>query len=181
MLPAVVVVVFFTVAVACGHRHATANDAKKFTVTGSVVIREDYCGGAQLVNEDRPAVPASGTTLYIRKSGGSKTVIDSIKTNDKGAFSISLSAGEYCIVEKWKKYPLVFPVNTDFQKWDTACYRKRYNECDFTLNVKSDTSDVKFILRKHCPWTTPCVQYSGPFPPAAPPTNRGGFQPGHQE
>lgn len=158
---------------------------RKVEVKGTILITHDYCGGAR-PGEDQlhpKPYPVNGTVMYIRKanSNDGSRIIDSAVTDKDGKFTVKLAPGTYCFVEKWKKDKYVAPQNTQFATWDTACYRKRYNVCDYTFQVKGDTAQPRITLRKHCPWTTPCSHYNGPFPPSAPPVNRSGNQPGHQE
>lgn len=160
---------------------------KSFEVTGMMQIIHDYCGGARLSDEGagpKPYPAPEGTTLYIRRGGSAAdktTVIDSVRCDTAGNFKIRLVAGTYTFFEKWKTEPLVMPVNSQYETWDTACYRYNYNKPDFSLTVKGKTKDVKITLFRHCSWSRPCCQYHGPLPPGAAPTNRRGNQPGHQE
>jgi hypothetical protein len=153
---------------------------KKYEISGTILINHDYCSGARPMEDERRPYAAPGTKLYVRKSG-SLQILDSVTADSAGKFSIKLNAGNYCFVEKEKTAPLVMPKNSQHEVWDTACYRAEYNKCNFELTVSKNTSDVKITLRRYCAWTRPCCRYSGPLPPSAPPTNRGGFQPGHQE
>lgn len=163
-----------------------ARKNKKYEVSGTILIQQDYCGGARPADgqDGRRKFPQNGTTLYVCKQtfgGGRSRYFDSIVSDTAGRFSVKLPAGSYCFVEKWKTEPYVKPKDSQFEKWDTTCYRKEYDAYDFSLNVKGKTSGITLTVRRYCSWTRPCCTFSGPLPPAAPPTNRGGNQPGHQE
>lgn len=170
---------------ACKHGRGKQNPTL-YQVNGTLLISHDYCGGARPSDEQltKNTYPVEGTTLYVcHQTNGDKRTkyFDSIVCDSSGNFTIKLATGNYCFVQKWRAEPLVMPVDTEFEIWDTACYREDYNKSDFILNVKGNTSDVKITLRRFCSWSRPCCNFKGPFPPSAPPTNRGGNQPGHQE
>lgn len=147
--------------------------------------QNDYCGGAAPSEEQMnpKPFPVANMTLYVKPSGtnNNRAVIDSIVSDKDGKFTISLPAGTYCFLEKWKTKKYSVPADNDFVTYDTACYRQQFNQCDFVLEVKKGMKDPQIVLQRHCEWTTPCQSYHGPLPPSAPPTNRGGHQPGHQE
>lgn len=156
-----------------------------FTVSGAVLETADYCGGAAPSPEQLHPAPVGkqGIKLYIRpgKTNNWKNeLIDSIVSGENGVFSISLPAGDYCIAEATKKGKPVVPKNNQFEQWDSACYMENYQQCDYSLSVKENMENVKIIFTRHCPWTTPCMSYNGPLPPAAPPSPRGD-RPPHQE
>jgi hypothetical protein len=161
--------------------HRGKNTPKKPEISGTILINHDYCGGVRPANSTvfQPYAVA-GTTLYVRREG-SPLVIDSVVSDSAGKFSIRLQYGKYNFVEKWKVDPIVMPVNSKYETWDTACFRKEYNRADYFIEVTKPKKDVQILLPRHCAWSRPCCSYSGPKAPAAPPTNRGGFQPGHQE
>jgi hypothetical protein len=149
----------------------TKRKPPKLQVKGTILQQSDYCGGAANVK------------LYIKKSGTNtnKPAIDSIVSDKDGKFTVWLTPGVYCFVEKWKTEKYTLPANNSYVTYDSACYRQRYDQCDFVLEVKKDMNEPQIVLRRHCAWTTPCQSYNGPLPPSAPPSNRGGYQPGHQE
>ena len=158
----------------------------KYTVSGTIFELRQYCGGARPSEEILHPKPLAvhGIKLYIRKSSVNSVanaIIDSVVSGFDGGFSLQLPAGTYCFIEAAKSGPIKIPVNDQFNSYDTACYRKTYSTCDYSVDVKSNVSAVKIVLDRHCPWNRPCVQYKGPLPPSAPPVNGNGQQPGHQE
>ena len=160
----------------------TKRKAPKYEVKGTIQTVHDYCGGAAPTEDQRnpKPYPSRNTTVYFRSMVNNR-VIDSAVSDSAGNFTVQLLKGDYCIVEKWKTEPFVLPANTKYETYDSACYRKQYQQCDQTLSVKGKAEGVKITLQRHCAWTRPCVSYHGPMPPAAPPVNRSGNQPGHQE
>lgn len=184
-VPAFLFVTVFIIATLFTASARTKRKAPKYEVSGTILIRHAYCGGARPNEEQMNPKPyaVKGTTLYIRYANASDptVVIDSVVTDSLGNFKTMLTPGKYCLVEKWKREKFVAPADTKYEKWDTACYRTIYNTWDYTLEVKGRTKDVNIVLHRSCAWTRPCCAYSGPKPPAAPPVNRSGNQPGHQE
>jgi hypothetical protein len=167
-------------ALAQGKRRTT-----KHQINGKILISHDYCGGARPNEEqlNKQTFAAKGTTLYICRldlTGARMKYSDSVVCDSVGNFKVKLTKGSYAFVEKWKTEPLVMPSDTQFEIWDTACYRTVYNTADLLLGV-TGMKNVNITLHRHCSWNRPCCSYSGPFPPASPPVNRSGNQPGHQE
>jgi hypothetical protein len=157
---------------------------KKFTVTGTIKEVRDYCGGAAPGPEqlNRKPYPVAGIKLYIRKgieNSATETIVDSIVSGADGKFTVELPAGQYCLVEAWKKPPVTVPQNNPNMTWDSACYVSMYKKCDYGLYVNSNKQLVEIVIPRHCAWTQPCGSYNGPLPPSAPPGRSG--QPGHQE
>ncbi len=162
------------------------NNVTTYLVSGTMMELRNYCGGARPSEEIlHPKPIATGRIkLFIRKSSTNETsqpIIDSIVSAADGTFSIRLAPGTYCFVERKKKDAMVMPQDDKFNTYDPECYKKEYATCDFSIEVKTDVAKTEIVLERHCPWRTPCVNYHGPLPPSAPPGNRGGNQPGHQE
>jgi hypothetical protein len=147
---------------------------RTFNFAGTVYEVHPYCGGAvpsetQLHPEP---VPVAGMKLYLRKSGVNNPalpVIDSILTDSNGNFSIRLAPGNYCLVEAAKKGELHVPENDQYHDWDSACYRKNYQRCDYAFQLKANSTGNKITFDRHCPWSQPCCSYHGPLPPSAHP------------
>lgn len=159
--------------------------AEKIEVKGTILQISDYCGGAAPSEEQqnpRP-LPRANAKLYVRASSSNdgSRIIDSILSGSDGKFTVSLTPGTYCLIEKPKTEKYAVPVDTKYVTFDTACHRKLYQQCDFVLEVKQGMKQPEIVLRHYCMWRRPCEAYNGPLPPSAPPVNRGGHQPGHQE
>jgi hypothetical protein len=158
--------------------------APRFTVSGVVMEKRSYCGGAAPSPEQLNPEPyaLAGVKLYVRK-GNTNThtaeIVDTIVTGTDGSFSIQLPAGDYCIVEAWKKGKMVVPPNTEYDTWDPVCYATRYAQCDYSLSVKGKVTGVNILFSRSCPWSQPCNHYTGPLPPAAHPPRQ--EKPPHQE
>lgn len=145
-----------------------------------------YCGGAAPSEEQRNPQPQALPLkkMYIKRGNMNKypaTIIDSIVTDSMGKFAVLLPAGDYCVVEATKKGKLIYPQNSEYAQWDTACYRKNYERCDYQLQVKGKTKDVQIILQRYCSYSTPCQHYEGPLPPMAHPPQVPQEKPKHQE
>jgi len=157
-------------------------EKQKFQVTGSIMETKSYCGGAQpspeiMANLNKPS-PIPFAKLFVKKGTENKEkaeVIEIITADSIGNFSISLPAGNYCVVEEWKTKKFELPENTEFQTVDSACYRNLYNNCDYQLLITDKNIDnIKIVFHRNCPWGQPCISYHGPLPPMAQPDpNRG--------
>lgn len=164
-----------------GFKVSDINCATEFTISGKMLNIEDMCENLPEGYDDmRIESIARNKTIYIRMMGTTK-VIDSVTSDENGNYSVTLPAGDYEFVTRWKTLPYVAPSKTPTQTWDTACHHLSYREPDVTFFLTEDISDAEFVFYKYCPWNEACCTYIKPIPPALPPTNRGGNQPGHQE
>jgi hypothetical protein len=152
------------------------NVKTKFQVSGSIMQTVSYCGGAQPSKEildscNTPRGVPFGK-LFVKegsKNGESSKIVDTIVANANGNFSISLPAGDYCLVEEWKSKPYKLPLKTKDQTVDSACYKNLYNTCDFQLNITNkDVENIKILFHRKCLFNQPCVSFHGPLPPVAP-------------
>ncbi len=150
---------------------------KTFTVTGTIMQTTSYCGGAQpspdmLARCNTPMGIPNGK-LFVKKGTMNKeraSLIDSIRADANGKFSIQLPAGNYCLVEDWKAKPFDLPLNNEFQTVDSICYRNMYDACDYELNITDKNIDsVKIVFHRSCFYNRPCISYHGPLPPMAVP------------
>lgn len=155
---------------------------QKFQITGTILETRSYCGGAApppgMLAQLATPTPIPLGKLFVKKGETNienAPIIATIVADTSGKFSISLPAGTYCLVEEWKSKKLVMPANDQYQTVDTTCYRKLYNAADYQLVVSNkNVGDVKIIFHRSCPWNQPCINYNGPLPPMAHPTNERG-------
>ena len=157
----------------------TAFDARAqpaVKVSGVVNRAGVHCGGAMLTTEQAAAItsprPESGHHLLVRtgKENSNSTPVAEVVTDRNGRFSLSLVPGTYCVVEeaKRKASPVQLPRPTAYQTIDKACFERAAKTCDAVWIVTSSgLTDVNITFQSYCPWAGPCVQYSGPLPPAA--------------
>ncbi len=149
---------------------------QNFTLEGTITEVLEYCGGAAPPDElafPKPS-PKAGIKLFVRKgnfNNPGEKIIDSLISDAEGKFKITLPEGTYTFIESWKKEKYQTPVNKSWYVYDTACYRKRYHEPDFTVEVKGNIKNIKINFVRYCSWSTPCIEYDGPLPPAS---NSGG-------
>ena len=145
---------------------------------GGAPVHTRRLSGLHVVSSSLADVPVAGPrTLALHHD-----VIESVMAADAVLpvrYGLSLPPGDYCLVEAPKKGKLLFPPNDQYSQWDTACYRKNYEQCDYLLSVKGKTSDVQIVFSRPCPWHVPCRNYSGPLPPMAHPAPQ--EKPPHQE
>lgn len=178
------IAVLLLLIISCRSSKPQQDTAVKYEVNGTVMLEHQYCGGIVPESSFPKRVYARGLKMYIRKSDYNSTaypVIDSVVSDEHGKFSVKLAAGTYCFIEAPKKNEYQVPADTKLTLYDTTCTRNEYRRCDFQLTVTNKVDSVAIVLPKYCPWSVPCQKYSGPLPPQAPPVNRGGHQPGHQE
>jgi hypothetical protein len=148
--------------------------AVQYAVEGTIFEIQPYCGGAAPPPELEHPIPKpkEGIKLLIREgnyNNPEEPVIDSLISDKEGKFIIKLAPGTYSLIEPWKKGKFAVPQNSQYTTYDTACYRKRYYESDYTLVVKNKMKDVAITFQRYCSWSQPCVKYDGPKPPAANP------------
>jgi hypothetical protein len=160
----------------------TANQHRKqkFLVTGSIRQTVSYCGGAEPTQQildscNTPrAVPYAKLFVKLGKTNvGRAAVIETIKADAKGNFSVRLPPGSYCLVEEWKSKPFKLPAISANKTVDSACLRNLYNTCDYELKItKKNISHVEIIFHRTCSYNQPCISYRGPLPPKQSPRPR---------
>lgn len=164
-----------------GFNASSINGSTEFTISGKMINIEDMCENIpEGYDEMRVESIARNKTVYIRIMGTTKA-IDSVTSDYNGNYSVTLPAGDYEFVTRWKTLPYVAPSNTATQSWDTACHHLSYREPDMTFFLSEDVTNAEFVFYKYCSWNEACCTYTGPMPSSAPPKNKGGYQPGHQE
>ncbi|MBL7764528.1 MAG: hypothetical protein JNJ58_00405 [Chitinophagaceae bacterium] len=144
------------------------------TVKGKVTQTADYCGGARPTDEMLEKLnaphPLASKTIYIKigaMNADKSKVYKKVVTDEEGRFTVKLPAGRvYSFVEEWKSGPYKKPQPQQFVEWDLACWRKKYLEPDFVLNLKTRKfPDVEINYHQRCFYSPYCGQYSGPLPP----------------
>ena len=156
----------------CITRAASPKAEPKFLVSGSIKQTISYCGGGpppqKILNSFNTPKGIAFGKLFVKKgiiNSEGTPVIDTIKADAKGNFSIYLPAGNYCLVEEWKSKPFKLPSNNVNQSVDSACFRSLYNSPDFTLNIHDKgINDVNIVFHRTCPYNQPCIAYRGPLP-----------------
>lgn len=150
---------------------------KKYLVSGMVTQTVSYCGGAaptqvELDELSKPR-PLKGKLLFLKQGNVNdpdSKIITRIVTDEKGKFSLQLPEGNYCIVEEYKTKELVIPPSTSIAIYDETCLRDTYKKCDYSFTIKgSNISNITLNYHESCPWAKPCMDYSGPLPPAVQP------------
>ncbi len=147
---------------------------KNITVKGHITQTLDYCGGAmpspEVLSLLKTPQAFAQKVIYIKIGSSNKesaTVVKKLMTDEQGNFSVVLTSGMvYSFVEEWKGGPLQIPKDTEYTKWDPACFRERYSKADFVLKVKNTGNPVVNInYHKPCFYRPYCGEYSGPLPP----------------
>ena len=160
--------------------HKTFAQKNTYQVQLHLTQTSDYCGGAkppeeilQQLNTPKP-FPNKQVVIkegFKNKNGELIGKITKVATSDSlGNIVVALRKGRtYFIIDGDKK---IMPVNTAQSHYDSLCWKKHSNTPDYVLSLKSKPITVKAInFKKYCPWKMPCVNYTGPLPPAAKPRN----------
>lgn len=145
-----------------------------YSVEGTITETSAYCGGVAPSPEQQfpKPYPKAGIKLLVRKgnfNNPEEKIIDSFVSDAQGKFKIALPAGTYTFIEPWKREKYKTPQNDRNLTYDTACYRKKYHQPDYTLEVKKKVTDINIHFQRPCAWTTPCIIYNGPKPPSTDP------------
>ena len=164
----------FFIAVVCNAQQKVP--AARYKVTGTIRLSTDYCGGVDPGEETlakmRQPIPIEGKTIYIKrgnKNSPKGKIIQKASTDENGIFNVYLASGLYCVVEEYKVKKLQYPEPNSNTSVDSLCIKKEWRKCDGIIRIENKTiENVNLIYYEHCPWTQPCVGYSGPLPPAAP-------------
>jgi hypothetical protein len=166
-------------------RHSKRKKVKKkpaapalplFTLSGKIMMVEAYCGGAaatrELINEIKKPKPCREKYFFIKKGDANSAknpVIDVIKVDSTGNFSITLKQGVYCIIQVFQTKPLQlenYQAVKNFEYKGDDCMRKYWADCYQTVDLKSNISDFNITVYKKCFGDgNPCLIYSGPMPP----------------
>src|ERR1700733_9194781 len=108
----------------------------KFHVSGAIMQTTSYCGGAppgrKIMDSFIKTKGIPFGKLFVKAGLANAEyapVMDTIRADANGNFSIYLPAGNYCLLEEWKAKPFKLPLNTANQKVDSACFRNLYNAC----------------------------------------------------
>lgn len=153
---------------------------KTFAVTGRILLKSSYCGGAapsdEILAEYEKPKPYGGQPLLIRE-GKSNTLgaamVTRTTTAADGTFKLDLKPGTYCLViaEKERARDAGF-YKLEYVQVDKACDTKWLNTCDISFTVADKpVSGLRLTLEKKCfiDQLSPCLSYSGPLPPSAAP------------
>lgn len=141
---------------------------KKMTISGQVIVTEDYCGGAappdELVENLRKPHPYANAELFIRSTAKVKgsTTIGKIRTSENGKFSIDLPVGKYAVVTNSKLSILGLSLTNPEAKMSSCT--EWLEKPDFILEVATDAKNVN-IYKFHVS-CNPCLP---PPPMSAPP------------
>jgi hypothetical protein len=159
-------------------------NAKRFKVTGHVLIQGSYCGGAapspEIEAEARTPKPAVNQAFVVRKgsiNAPGTAMVTRVRTDAKGNFSLELTPGTYCMVidEKENRRTAEF-LSTAYYVIDKKCDDKWLTACDLSFTIADKPiSGLRLTLNRKCMLNntfSPCVSWDGPLPPMSAP--RGG-------
>lgn len=158
------------------------NEGKDVEIQGKVMVREPYCGGAEISPEEMSQIsqprPLPGKKLFVRKGNKNninEPVVTTFCADAAGNFTLHLPPGEYCIVDTLKhnkkyieqiarKYK---KASTYYSAADKNCLKNWLSTPDAIFTVKEGAENkVEVIYHRPCDWNTvPCIYYDGPLPP----------------
>ncbi len=152
---------------------------KKRVVSGSFTCTIQYCGGVDpgqdyLMELSQPK-PYVGKKMLIRKglkNDFRKPIVDSLLTDEKGNFSLSLPPGSYCMIQPLQRdstwHRMVLKNYSSIYVSDTACFKNWFQSGYYTFTVRDEAiTGLKFHIDRTCfmPDAIKCAQYMGPYPP----------------
>ena len=177
-----IVSAFLVLCVFAGNFKGGKKRTKKCRVSGTVVHMAAYCGGARMpdefLNDLTKPKPFSTKKLYVMKgkiNGFDAKPFLVFISDSLGHFSIVLPAGDYCIVDEFKRdkkyYDSIletYRIETEnYSAVDPVCLKGWFEMPDAVFTVtKAGLKDLTIVYTDKCPWNSiPCVMYKGPLPP----------------
>lgn len=161
---------------------AFTQTGKEKQVTGSLMVTQAYCGGAEPDPEELKQMqkprPLAHKKCFVRRGGKNNVkdpIVLSFESDSAGNFMIYLPPGEYCIIDS-RKYDKSYVANIakkykkangNYSAADLNCLKTWLNTPDAVFLVKADKENsVNVIYHVPCDWASiPCVGYDGPLPP----------------
>ena len=137
---------------------AFTSNAQVRVIRDTLFYIQPYCGGArptpEIEAESRKPKPYANRTMIIISD---KQKVDSVKTDQYGAFKLKLKKGKYKMYEAWKYYKST-PTGDPLSSYDKVCLENEWKkDC---MNIKISRSSISIdscILIEHCPWNVPCI------------------------
>jgi hypothetical protein len=158
-------------------------NAKRFKVTGRLLVLSPYCGGAaptpDMLEKAKTAQPLANQSLVIRQgavNGLGTPLVTRTMTDAQGNFSLDLTPGTYCIVlaEKENRRTAAF-LATQYYEIDKKCDDKWLTSCDLTFTVADKpVSGLRLTFNRKCNINSfsPCINWGGPLPSSPAPRGK---------
>jgi hypothetical protein len=169
-----------------GCKSKKMNKDGKVKIEVSVTQTKSYCGGAsptaEVLKQLNTPKPLADKTFIVRKGQENdlnEPIIAQFTTNELGVSSFRLPPGNYIITDIERADTKKFTQLMETYSEPTENYGKINVPClsnwlkrpyiKFTVN-EGEPLQLSFNIRQNCDWEAiPCVQFTGPLPPAAPP------------
>lgn len=150
-----------------------------YTVTGSIYLTSDYCGGAnppeELLENLKTPKPYQGKKIYLRAGNTNnfeQPILYSIITDTAGKFILLLPKGDYCIVDEYRTTAgytdsLFVDKVPNLKMTDPWCIKQWCNECLIQFKIDNKNLSIEPItIHQQCfrPDGVPCLQYTGELP-----------------
>lgn len=126
-----------------------------YTISPQII---PYCGGAappsELLEESKKPKPYAQKTLYLYTKG---KCIDSLITNDLGAFTVKIKPGVYQLFERWKHFK-TGPNGEAASEFNPSCLKAEWSKPDVVIKFKKGKSSIMSNMTSYvlCPWQHPC-------------------------
>lgn len=157
----------------------TQHTERLYTVTGSIYVTSDYCGGAnppeELLENLQIPKPYPGKKIFIRsgtKNDFDQPILYALTTDSAGLFSFQLPAGSYCIVDEYRVRrgftdSLFVDKVPQVKITDHWCIKQWLEEglLLFKVEKKGVVLD-RITIHQRCfvHEGIPCLEYTGPLP-----------------
>jgi hypothetical protein len=156
---------------------------KYYTVTGHILVKGSYCGGAapsqEILDRANAPQPFANQSFLIRNgkmNALGTAMVTRVMTDANGDFKVDLTPGTYCMVLAEKenvREPGFYKLQN--QAVDKGCDTKWLNGCDLSFTVADkNVSGLRKTFDKKCFITSlsPCITWDGPLPPSAAPRGK---------
>ena len=158
------------------HKKAPAAAVPTFTLSGKILIVNNYCGGVaptqELLNSIREPQPCLEKYFFLKKgeaNSAKNPVIDVIHIDSTGSFSVQLKKGTYCVIQDFQTKPLKldnYKESENFKFQGDDCMRKYWSDCYQTIELNQNINDLIITTYKKCFGDgNPCMLYTGPMRP----------------
>lgn len=148
--------------------------SRDLILSGKVTFTTPYCGGArpsdEMLQEYNRPKPYAGKVLFAERLGPLVVPPVRIVTNDTGYFSVSLSPGDYVLLQEEQLDTLNVAElkKPGMVEVDTVCLKKWKHTPLASVSLRQQNIDSITINFPHPCFISgdiPCRHYVGPMPP----------------
>lgn len=154
---------------------STSAGDQAYQVSGQVVQRKPYCGGAKpnqaILDRTQIPQPYPNKTFYLKHGESNRIkakVVAQFTTDAQGEFSLQLPKGTYVLLQAEQLQKLnIEALQSKHLSIDAKCLESWWKQPYHVLNVKdANITDLNFSFQKRCHIDSdlPCITYTGPPP-----------------